>query len=200
MSAGTEIDFWFSVASTHTYFPVMRLPEMERTEGVRFRWRPFDVGRILREMDNRFLNGKPEKYAYMWRDIARRAEVYGLPAHVPIPHPIKASAMGNRVALIGLEEGWGVTYLQATYRRWFTDGLEPGSEPNLSASLRESRQDPDQVIARADAEEVGKILQRNTDEARALGILGHPHSLLVGKFFGAAIGSTTPLPGPGMAA
>ncbi|MFC0386888.1 2-hydroxychromene-2-carboxylate isomerase [Muricoccus vinaceus] len=174
MASERRIDFWFSVASTYTYFAVMRVPEIEHSTQVPFRWRPFDVGRILREMDNRFLRGKPEKYAYMWRDISRRAEMYGLPAKVPVPHPIKASDTGNRVALLGLEEGWGIAYLQATYRLWFTEGLEPGSELNLSTSLRECGQDPEHVVARAEAEEFGRALQENTDQARSLGVFGAP--------------------------
>jgi 2-hydroxychromene-2-carboxylate isomerase len=36
-----DIDFWFSIGSTYTYLTVMRLPEVERASGVRFRWRPF---------------------------------------------------------------------------------------------------------------------------------------------------------------
>lgn len=52
---------------------VARLAGLESATGVGFRWQPFNVRRIMREMDTRFLQGKPEKYAYMWRDIARRA-------------------------------------------------------------------------------------------------------------------------------
>ncbi|HKU93997.1 MAG TPA: DsbA family protein, partial [Vineibacter sp.] len=51
-SAMADIDFWFSVGSTYTYLSVMRLPDVEKRTGIRFRWRPFSVRAIMREMDN----------------------------------------------------------------------------------------------------------------------------------------------------
>ena len=98
------IDFWFSLGSTYSYLAAARLPEIAAREGVAVRWRPFSVRRIMREMDNRFLAGKPEKYAYMWRDIARRAAVLGIPANVPVPHPIAEFDLANRVAVLGMQE------------------------------------------------------------------------------------------------
>ena len=60
---------------------------------------------------------KPAKAAYMWRDIERRAAMYGIPAKVPAPYPAKASITANLVALLGMREGWGVDFVRAAYRR-----------------------------------------------------------------------------------
>ena len=168
------IDFWFAVGSTYTYLSVMRLPEVQRATGVPFRWRPFSVRRIMREMDNRHLQGKPVKYAYMWRDIARRAAMHGVPANGPVPHPLQEFDTANRVAVLAAEEGWCAEYAQSTYRRWFVDGQEPGSEPNLSESLREAGQDPARVLALAAGDGIGRAYEAATDEARALGVFGSP--------------------------
>jgi 2-hydroxychromene-2-carboxylate isomerase len=168
------IDFWFSIGSTYSYLSVMRLPDVAQTEDLAFRWRPFNVRQIMREMDNRHLAGKPVKYRYMWRDIERRATVHGFPANVPVPHPIAELDMANRVAILGMAEGWGTDYVRATYRRWFKDGQEPGSEPNLPDSLREIGQDPTRVCTAAASEGVSRDYDAATDEARALGIFGSP--------------------------
>ena len=72
------IDFWFSTGSTYTYLTVSRLPACAAAEGVRFNWRPFSVRAIMREQNNIPFAGKPVKAAYMWRDIERRAAMYGL--------------------------------------------------------------------------------------------------------------------------
>jgi 2-hydroxychromene-2-carboxylate isomerase len=181
MRSDEPIDFWFSIGSTYSYLSVMRLPEVERAQGLAFRWRPFNVRRIMREMDNRHLEGKPAKYRYMWRDIGRRAAVLGIPADVPVPHPIAELDAANRVAVLGMEEGWGVAYVRATYLRWFRDGREPGSDPNLSASLREVGQDPERVRALAAGEAVGRAYEAATDEARALGIFGSPTFVVHGR-------------------
>ncbi|MGG5890977.1 2-hydroxychromene-2-carboxylate isomerase [Falsiroseomonas sp. HC035] len=174
MSSTRGIDFWFAVGSTYTYLSVMRLPDIERDSGIAFRWRPFSVRQIMREMDNRHLQGKPKKYAYMWRDIARRAEMYGLTAIVPVPHPLQEFDLANRVAVLRAQEDWCAAYVRATYRRWFVDGQEPGSEPNLSASLREVGQDPARVLPLATGDEIGRLYEEATDEARTLGVFGSP--------------------------
>jgi 2-hydroxychromene-2-carboxylate isomerase len=168
------IDFWFSIGSTYTYLSVMRLPEVERREGVRFEWRPFNVRKIMIEMNNRPFVGKPAKEAYMWRDLERRAARYGLPIRVPPPYPLKELERANRAAVLGAAEGWCRDYVRASYRRWMQEGLEPGIEPNLSASLSEAGQDPARVLPLIDAEAAQSALDAATDAARALGIFGAP--------------------------
>ena len=168
------IDFWFSIGSTYTYLSVMRLAEVERRSGIPFRWQPFSVRQIMIEMDNIPFRTKPVKAAYMWRDIERRAEMYGLPARVPAPYPLAQWDAANRVAVLGAAEGWVKDYARATYRRWFQEGLEPGSDPNLSDSLREIGQDPLRVTAAAATAEIGAGYEAATDDARRLGIFGSP--------------------------
>lgn len=114
MTDDNSIDFWFSIGSTYSYLSVIRLPEVQQAEGLVFRWRPFNVRQIMREMDNRHLAGKPVKYRYMWRDIERRATNLGVAATVPVPHPIAELDTANRVAILGMEEGWGADYVRAT--------------------------------------------------------------------------------------
>ena len=74
--ASEPIDFWFSIGSMYTFLTVMRIDRVEDTSDVRFVWRPFSVKAIMIEMDNRPMS-KPKKLAYMWRDLHRRAELYG---------------------------------------------------------------------------------------------------------------------------
>jgi 2-hydroxychromene-2-carboxylate isomerase len=48
---------------------------------------------------------KPAKCAYMWRDIERRAAMYGFSVRLPAPYPLKQNALANKLAIIGMEEG-----------------------------------------------------------------------------------------------
>jgi len=173
------IDFWFSIGSTYSYLSVMRLRDVEGTQGIRFNWRPFNVREIMVEQNNRPFVGKPVKTAYMWRDIERRAARYGIPVRVPVPYPLREMELANRVATLAAKEGWCSDYAIATYRRWCQDGLEPGSEPNLSDSLREIGRNPLSVLNEAKSDEIGNALVAATGEARSLGIFGSP-SFVVG--------------------
>ncbi|MBI2735643.1 MAG: 2-hydroxychromene-2-carboxylate isomerase [Rhodospirillales bacterium] len=177
------IDFWFSTGSTYAYLTVSRLQKVEATTGVAFNWRPFSVRTIMREQNNTPFATKPIKMGYMWRDIERRAAMYGLEAKVPAPYPLQQFDLANRLALLGLEEGWGKSYVVASYRRWFVDGQEPGLEPNLSASLGEVGQDPVRVVGQAQSDRIGGVYVAATDEARRLGIFGSPTFVVRGELF-----------------
>lgn len=181
MSESNVIDFWFSIGSTYTYLSVSRLPHMGRTHGITFRWRPFNVRRIMREMDNHYLAGKPAKDRYMWRDIERRAAILGVPANVPVPYPLTEFDAANRVAILGMQQGWGMAYVRVAYLRWFRDRQEPGREPTLSETLREIGQDPAAVIAQARSNEVMRDYDAATNEARGLGIFGSPTFVVHGS-------------------
>jgi 2-hydroxychromene-2-carboxylate isomerase len=173
MSA-SHIDFWFTMGSTYSYLSVMRLDAVGRTSGVRFNWRPFHLLTILQEMNHVPFADKPAKCTYMWRDIERRAAMYGIPASVPAPYPAKQSIVANLVAILGMGHGWGTDFVRAAYRRWFQFGQETGSEPNVSESLRDIGQDPQSILALASTPDIKASLISETGIARDLGIFGSP--------------------------
>src|ERR1044072_3200213 len=167
------VEFWFSIGSMFTFLTVMRIDRVEDTTDIRFVWRPFSVRAIMIEMDNRPAS-KPKKLEYMWRDLHRRAEMYGFAFTGAAPYALKKYHLGNRVAIVGAQEGWCADYVRATYRRWFVEHQEGGTEPNLSESLREIGEDAKPVISLAESEEVARAYAAATSEARALGIFGAP--------------------------
>ena len=178
-----DVEFWFSIGSTYTYLAVMRLDRVEQEFGVRFIWRPFGLRPITREIGNVPFTGKPVKAAYMWRDIERRAALYGIPFSGVPPYPLQEFDLANRVAVLGAAEGWCKDYVRVTYRRWFLEHQEPGMEPNLSDSLSEIGQDPDRVISLAQSDEIGTAYAQVIDAARAHGIFGSPNLLVGNELF-----------------
>jgi 2-hydroxychromene-2-carboxylate isomerase len=182
MSNSDPIDFWFSIGSMYAFLTVMRMDRVEDTTNVRFVWRPFSVRKIMVEMDNRPAS-KPTKLEYMWRDIHRRAAMYGFAFEGEAPYPLKNFDLANRVAMVGAREGWCADYVRATYRRWFIDKQECGTEPNLSDSLREIGEDPARIIALAESGEIARAYDDATDEARRLGIFGSPTFVSRGEVF-----------------
>ena len=172
--AAADIDFWFTMGSTYSYLSVMRLADIQRSTGLSFRWRPFHLLFILQEMKHVPFADKPAKAAYMWRDIERRATIYGFPVQLPAPYPAKQSVVANLIATIGMCEGWGTDFVRAAYRRWFELGQETGSEPNISESLGDIGQAPERVLKLAAGDDVQAMLAAETDAARAMGIFGSP--------------------------
>ena len=175
-----HIDFWFSIGSTYTYLTVMRLKKVEQEADVTFNWQPFSVRALMQEMDNIPFIGKPAKEKYMWRDIQRRAERYGIPANLPIEYPLKNFDLANRVAIVAQQEGWCPEYVSTAYQLWFREGLPAGDETNLRESLRNAGQRPDRVLELADSDSINHAYQDATSQARSLGIFGSPSFVVDG--------------------
>ena len=180
-----SIDFWFSIGSTYTYLTISRLNEVSTQEGLTFNWYPFSVRKIMMDMDNIPFTppAKKIKSDYMWRDIERRAGFYGFNPKIPAPYPLTQFDLANKLAILGMNEGWGIDYVISTYKRWFEQGKEPAIEPNLSEILQELKLNKDEVIAQAQSTEIENKYLENTEKAYSLGVFGSPTFIFEGEVF-----------------
>ena len=178
------IDFWFSTGSTYTYLAVSRLDKVAAAEGVRFNWRPFSVRAIMREQNNAPFVGKPVKTAYMWRDIERRAAMYGLAAKAAgalsaegvRPRQPSGGAGPRRRLGQGLHQG----ELSPLVRR--RPGAGDGAQP-VGQSRRGRPGDAARSVERAGGDDVIELYEAATDDARKLGIFGSPTFAVRGELF-----------------
>ncbi len=180
-----EIDFWFSIGSTYTYLSVNRISEIAKKENLLINWMPFSVRKIMMDMNNIPFTppSKKIKSDYMWRDIERRAKFYGFEAKVPAPYPLKEFDLANQIAVLGMNEGWGVDYVTSTYKRWFQQGKEPATEPNLSETLDELNLNKDEVAKNANSNDIKNQYLQNTEYAYKLGVFGSPTFIYKGEVF-----------------
>ena len=180
-----RIDFWYSIGSTYTYLSTQRLSEIERQNNVIFEWCPFSVRSRMIEMENVpfMAEKKRDKIEYMWRDVQRRANFYGFDAKVPAPYPLKEFDLANKVAILGKDQGWIKEYTVLTYKKWFLEHLEPGSEPNLSSTLREIGLDAENIIKLAKTDEIEQKYLKNTEMAKNKGIFGSPTFIVENEVF-----------------
>ena len=170
-----NIDFYFSIGSTYTYLSVTRILNVEKIHGVKFNWKPFSVRAIMKEMNNiPFPPDKKNKVDYMWRDIERRAEGYGFFAKTPVPYPLTQFDLANKLAILGIKEGWGIDYVRLTYKRWFQEGKEPATEPNISEIFQELKIDQKKAMEDVMKDEIENQYQLNTNNARDNKVFGSP--------------------------
>ena len=103
----------------------------------------------------------------MWRDIQRRSMIYKITVpNVPVPYPLKDLDLANSVAVVGVEEGWILQYLEETYKLWFIDHNESGSKDNLNKSLLKLNLNPEEVIAKAKSSTIITKYNNNTAKAK----------------------------------
>ena len=180
-----EIEFWFSIGSTYTYLTVERIFSVEKENNVKFIWKPFSVRQIMIEMENVPFTPPPKKNKsdYMWRDIERRAKFYDFHALVPAPYPLKEFDLANQIAILGMNEGWGIEYVISTYKRWFQEGKEPATEPNLTEIFKELNLQKEGTLNKAKSTQINKQYEENTENAYKSGVFGSPTFIYKGEVF-----------------
>ena len=83
------ITAWLSIGSTYSYLTALRINAIQRDMSLNLSVKPISIRAIMKSMDNiPFPPSKKTKVDYMWRDIERRADWYGLPKpKLPAPYP-----------------------------------------------------------------------------------------------------------------
>jgi len=173
--AAPVLDFWFDFASTYSYPAAMRIAPLARAAGVRVRFRPFLLGPIFKAQGwtTSPFNLYPAKGGNMWRDLERLCADLHLPFRRPDPFP-QNSLLAARVALAGLDNGWGEDFCRAVFRAEFADGRRIDDEAIIGDVLGGLRVDPQPVLAAARSDEIKARLREETAAAQRLGLFGAP--------------------------
>jgi 2-hydroxychromene-2-carboxylate isomerase len=179
------IKAWLSIGSTYTYLTALRLRSVVEASVIKLDIRPISIRQIMKNMDNiPFPPSKKTKVDYMWRDIQRRSEFYSLPVpNVPAPYPLQEFDRANLVGIVMERDGRYLEYLEETYRAWFLDGLEAGSDRNLENVSRVMGTSLPGILDGASSSEILEIYERNTAEAQTAGVFGAPSFEVNGEIF-----------------
>ncbi len=176
-----KVNFWFEFASTYSYLAASRVAEIGRVAGVEIVWEPFLLGPIFQEQgwqDSPF-NLYPQKGRYMWRDMERLCEGYGLPFKRPEKFPAN-SLLATRVAMLGHGQAWLPDFARAVYHANFADGVDISDPERIADILAALSQPAERSIELASRDETKGRLREQTQRAKRLGIFGAP-TLSVGE-------------------
>ena len=176
------LDFWFDFASTYSYPSAMRIAPLAQTAGVAVRFRPFLLGPIFKAQgwETSPFNLYAVKGQYMWRDLERLCADLSLPFRKPNPFP-QHSLLAARVALVGLEAGWGEDFCRAVFRAEFAEGRRIDDPAVVADAIRSVKAEARPALERAQSDEIKARLRAQTDAAIALGIFGAPSFITAGK-------------------
>ena len=178
------VELWFEFASSYSYLAVMRAEAAANAAGVSLRWRPFLLGPVFLSLgwnDSPF-NIYPPKGRYMWRDMARLAQKYGVPFCMPSQFP-RNGLLAARIALLGQDEAWIGDFARAAMRANFGEDRDIGDRAVIAELLAGLDLPAEALIARAESSDNKLALRRQTEEATERGVFGAPTFLVDGEMF-----------------
>jgi 2-hydroxychromene-2-carboxylate isomerase len=178
-----DLQIWFEFASTYSYLSVARIENEAAVAGVPVRWEPFLLGPIFTEQgweDSPF-NVYPAKGRYMWRDLQRLCDKYGIQFTKPSRFP-RNGLLAARVACLAkaTSEHWLSEFVRAVFRANFAEDREIGDAVEVRSILDSLGQPGARVVERAQAPDNKQRLREQTQRAVQYGIFGAP-SFVVGE-------------------
>ena len=170
-----ELEFWYEFASTYSYLCVMRIGKLCLNEGIEVMWRPFLLGPVFKSQgwDTSPFNIYESKGRYMWRDLERGANKYGIPFKKPTEFP-RHEVLASRVALIAEHEGWCPGFSEKVFLANFAEDRDISDESVICSILESLGQEAARVLELALSDENKLKLRTQTEEAVRKGIFGAP--------------------------
>ena len=169
------LDFWFEFGSNYSYLSVMRIEQEAARLGVAVRWQPFLLGPIFQSLG---WNSSPfvlqkAKGDYVWRDMQRQCDKYGLAWKQPSRFP-RSAILPLRVAVLGMDQPWMARYCQRMMCLNFALDQDIDSSEAVAAVLTELDLPAQAILEQAVSAENKLRLRTQTESAQTKGIFGAP--------------------------
>jgi 2-hydroxychromene-2-carboxylate isomerase len=189
MAALLKVEFQFDFGSPNAYLAELVLPEIEQRTGVKFDYVPVLLGGVYKATGNmspfdslRGIKNKPEYNALETQRFLRR---HNITKFKPNPFfPVNTLTL-MRGAVAAQFEGIFEPYFRTAYHHMWVEPKKMDDPQVFREAFLSSGLDIDQLIARAQRDDVKKKLIENTSDAVARGTFGSP-TFFVGNeiFFG----------------
>jgi len=181
-----RIEFFFDVGSPTTYLAYTQLPRIASERDAEIVWRPMLLRGVFKATGNSSPVTVPAKGRWMFQDIARWAQRYGVPLHFNPDFPINTLAlMRGAVGYQMRKPGEFLRYVDVMFRAMWEKPRNLGDADVFAATLSEAGFDAAAFTAMVGDPEVKAKLVANTEEAVARGAFGAP-TFFIGEqmFFG----------------
>ena len=179
-----SIEFWFEFGSNYSYLSAMRVEEAAAQCGVVVRWRPFLLGPIFQSFgwsSSPFVLQKA-KGAYVWKDMERQCDKYGIPWQRPSVFP-RPATLPMKVAAAHAEASWIGRYCRILMTKNFALDQDINSWEQVGEVLAGIGLDAQATLDEALSDARKNRLREATSDAQARGIFGAPTFFARGEMF-----------------
>lgn len=179
-----HIDFYFDFSSPYSYLSMARAEQLLAGLPIELRFKPIVLGAIFQRLgweSSPFL-AQPRKLEYMWMDVARQAERYGIEFHQPGHFPVN-SVLAARVATFASEQPWLQQFCKAAFEAYMINGEDIGQPDIVARILNRLELDSKAILALAAGADNKARLRQVTEQADQLGLFGAPTFVVDGQLF-----------------
>ncbi|MGH8462380.1 MAG: 2-hydroxychromene-2-carboxylate isomerase [Stenotrophobium sp.] len=175
----TTIEFFWEPGSPYTYLAATQVERIASEAGAKIAWKPFLLGKVFETRGMKLPASIPTKAAYMFKDIARWAQLYQVPITMPRVFPVH-SLLASRAAIAAAQLGHEAAAARAVLHAYWGEGRDISQAEVLAAAFTQAGLDAAAIMARAQEQSVKDQLKENTEEAIKRGVFGAP-SMFVGE-------------------
>jgi 2-hydroxychromene-2-carboxylate isomerase len=182
-----ELDFYFDCSSPWTYLAFHAVQPLAAELGAEIAWKPILVGGVFNAVNQTVYDNRakpnPLKQAYMLKDLADWAKLYGLDiVFPPKVFPVN-SVRCMRGALVALDEGRLVPYATAAFRAYWGDDRDLSQDDVLAGIAAEAGLERQRFFAGIESGGAKARLRANTEELIGRGGFGSPTMFVGGSMF-----------------
>ncbi len=170
-----SFDFYFDFGSLASYLAHTQLPRISAETGAKPQMYPMLLGGVFQATGNASPMAVPAKGRYVYIDMKRFADAYGVPLvmnpHFPI---ITTTLMRGATALQGQSDEAFQRYMDAIYRAIWVEALNMNDPSVVGEVLTRAGFDPAAVLAMANEQVTKDKLKAVTMTAVERGVFGAP--------------------------
>lgn len=181
-SAEKKVEFYFDFSSPYSYLAATQLPDLAKRVGARIDYRPFVLAAVFKATANDMPAKVPAKGQYMFKDLERWAEFYGVrftfSSHFPA-NTIKAM----RLVLVADEQNKAEAVTLGLFRAMWAEDRDLNDPVVLGDILEKAGIDPAAALAAVETQPIKDRLRTYTDAAVAKGAFGAPAMVVGDELF-----------------
>jgi 2-hydroxychromene-2-carboxylate isomerase len=183
MPTGKQIDLYWDLGSTNTYFALKLIPPLAAKYDAVIVWHPFNLGYVFQSNDYELMKEPRDKLNNRLDDLQRWARKYDLPFKRPQNFPMK-TARALRGALAMREWDLELPFIEAIFTEyWEKDNGAIGEYSELRKVAAALGVDADAFEAASESPEIRQALIDSTNRAREAGVFGAPTMIIEGELY-----------------
>lgn len=170
-----SVEFYFDLGSPTTYLAYTQLPTLCAETGSQLIYRPMLLGGVFKATGNASPVTIPAKGPYLFKDLKRFADRYGVPFRLNPYFPINTLLLMRAVTGMQLHRPERFeAFLDCLFRALWVEARNLNDQATVAAVFEEGGFDPEYVLALTANDQVKQALKTATEAAIERGVFGAP--------------------------